>query len=231
MPFKQLSRFITAKLLLFQRSESKFIWVLIAVFSLILFNPFIPNQGIGVYIFNLLLSFIILSGIVAASDEHQIIRQLIFIGLSLIILDWVRLFATREIPGMVLLVYALYTLFMVTVTIAIIIGVVQSKKVTVNIICGAVAAYLMIGLSGSFIALFIETFQPGAFLLGGEILPREGLSDTLLYYSMVSLSTIGYGDITPNLPIARSVSLAIGLLGQVYLTVLVAILVGKFLKD
>jgi voltage-gated potassium channel len=48
---------------------------------------------------------------------------------------------------------------------------------------------------------------------------------------MVSLSTIGYGDITPAAPMARSLSLAIGLLGQIYLTVLVAMLVGKFLND
>jgi hypothetical protein len=231
MPVKKLTRSVALKLLGFQRSESKFIWILLAIFSLILLNPLIPNQGIGVYIFNLLLSFIILSGILAASDERQIIKQLVLIGIVLIILDWIRSLAVREIPGMALVIYVLYIIFMVTVTIAIVIGVIQSQKVTINIICGAIAAYLLIGLSGSFIALFIETFHPGAFLSGGEILPRQGLSDTLLYYSMVSLSTIGYGDITPNLPIARSVSLAIGLLGQIYLTVLVAILVGKYLKN
>jgi hypothetical protein len=89
----------------------------------------------------------------------------------------------------------------------------------------------MMGLSGAFLALFVETLIPGSFLLSGEILAREGLANTLIYYSLVSLSTIGYGDITPNVPIARSLSLAIGLTGQIYLTVLVAMLVGKFLKD
>jgi voltage-gated potassium channel len=231
MPFKQLTRSITSQLLSFQRSESKFVWILIAVFSLIIFNPFIPAEGIGVYFFNLLLSFIVLSGILAASDERQIIKQLAFIGLFLIILDWIRSLASQEIPGMSLLIYALYGIFILTVTISIIIGVVRSPKVTANIICGAVAAYLLIGLSGGFIALCIETFKPGAFLSGGEVLPRQGLFGALLYYSMVSLSTIGYGDITPKLPIARSISLAIGLIGQIYLTVLVAMLVGKFLKD
>lgn len=206
-------------------------WILIAVFALIIFNPLLPPQGIGAYVFNLLLSFIVLSGILAASDERQIIRQLALIGLILIILDWVRSLAAQEMPGMVLMIYALYSCFITTVTIAIIIGVVKSEKVTVNIICGAIAAYLLIGLSGSFLALFLETLAPGAFLAGGAMLPREGLSNALIYYSMVSLSTIGYGDITPNLPVARSLSLAIGLMGQIYLTVLVAMLVGKFLND
>jgi hypothetical protein len=230
MPFKKLSRFIAAKLLLFQRSESKYVWILIAVFSLIILNPLLPDQGIQSYLFNVLLFFMILSGIFAASEEHQIIRQVIFIGVVLIFLDFIQTLAEREIPGMELLIYSLYGLFIITVTIAIVIGVSKSKKVTGNIICGAIAAYLMIGLSGAFLALIIETLQPGSFLLGGEVLPHEGLANTLIYYSMVSLSTIGYGDITPNLPIARSVSLAIGLIGQIYLTVLVAMLVGKFLN-
>jgi hypothetical protein len=231
MAFKKLTRLVTSKLLLFQRSESKFVWILVAVFSLIVFNPLLPSQGIGVYVVNLLLSFIVLSGILAASDERQIIHQLAFIGLVLITLDWVRSLAEQEIPGMEVLIYALYGFFISTVTVTIAIGVAKSKKVTVNIICGAVAAYLMIGLSGSFYALLIETINPGAFLSGGESLPREGLANALIYYSMVSLSTIGYGDITPSIPIARSLSLGIGLLGQIYLTVLVAMLVGKFLND
>jgi len=230
MPFKELSRCIASKLLLFQRSESKYVWILIAVFSLIILNPLLPDRGIQSYLFNVLLFFMILSGIFAASEERQIIRQLILIGTVLIVLDLIQLLAEREIPGMELLIYMLYGLFIITVTIAIVIGVVKSKKVTGNIICGAIAAYLMIGLSGAFLALIIETLQPGSFLLGREVLPHEGLANTLIYYSMVSLSTIGYGDITPNLPIARSISLAIGLIGQVYLTVLVAMLVGKFLN-
>jgi hypothetical protein len=231
MPFRKLSRAAASKLLLFQRSESKFVWILVTVFSLIIFNPILPNHGIYSYLFNVLLFFVILSGILAARKEHQIIRQLVLIGLILTVLDFIQALAKQAIPGMVLLIYLLYGIFLLTVTVTIIMGVVNSEKVTVNIICGAIAAYLMIGLSGAFGALFLETLHPGAFLSEGEVLAREGLPNALIYYSMVSLSTIGYGDITPNLPIARSLSLAIGLTGQIYLTVLVAMLVGKFLKD
>jgi voltage-gated potassium channel len=130
-----------------------------------------------------------------------------------------------------LLVYALYALVIWLITVAIILTIIKSSKVTANIICGAIAGYLFIGLSGAFIALFLESLNPGSFLAGGELLSQEGLAEELVYYSMVSLSTIGYGDITPAAPMACSLSLAIGLLGQIYLTVLVAMLVGKFLND
>ncbi|NET37796.1 MAG: two pore domain potassium channel family protein [Cyanothece sp. SIO1E1] len=111
------------------------------------------------------------------------------------------------------------------------IEVAKSKRVTGNIICGAIAAYLLIGVSASLLATLIETVHPGAFLRGGELLSRDGVFDNLLYYSLVTLTTIGYGDITPNVAIAQSLSIALGLIGQIYLTVLVAMLVGKFLKD
>jgi hypothetical protein len=228
---KALVKSLASKLLNFQRSESKFVWILVAVFLLILFNPFLPNQGWGSYIFHLLLLFIIVSGILASSDERQIIHQITFIGLFVVALDWIAVLAQNYLPKLVLLVYALYAIVIGLITVAIILAIIKSPKVTANIICGAVAGYLLIGLSGAFIALFIETLSPGAFLIGGEVLNREGLADELIYYSMVSLSTIGYGDIIPADPMARSLSLAVGLVGQIYLTVLVAMLVGKFLKD
>ncbi|NEQ45249.1 MAG: hypothetical protein F6K00_17480 [Leptolyngbya sp. SIOISBB] len=231
MPFGKIGRSIASKILALQRSESKFVWVLIAVCLLVIVNPLLPDREAGKYIFNLLLSFIVVTGILAASDERQIIRQLTIVGLILIGLDWAGTLAARQIPAMEFTVYFLYLLFVIAVTVAIMLGVIRSQIVNLNIICGAVAAYLMIGLSGGFISLLIETQLPGSFLLNGELMPDQGLPNALIYFSMVSLSTIGYGDITPAAPIARSVALAIGLVGQIYLTVLVAILIGKFLKE
>ncbi|WP_052049730.1 potassium channel family protein [Leptolyngbya sp. KIOST-1] len=231
MGLKTTVKSFASKLLAFQRSESKFVWILIAVFMLILFSPFLPSHGWGSYIFHLLLLFVILSGILAASDERQIIRQITFIGIFVVALDWIGFLAHNYLPKLELFIFALYALVMGLITVAIILAILRSPQVTANIICGSIAGYLLIGLSGAFVALLIETLHPGAFLLGGEPLSREGLADELIYYSMVSLSTIGYGDITPVAPMARSVSLAVGLTGQIYLTVLVAVLVGKFLKD
>ena len=232
MRLKTTVKSFASKLLAFQRSESKFVWILIAVSLLILFNPFLPNHGWGSYIFHFLLLFIILSGILASSDERQIIHQITFIGIFVVVLDWIAVLAHNYyLSKLELFIYALYAIVIGLITMAIILAIISSPRVTVNIICGAVSGYLLIGLSGAFVALFIETLNPGAFLLGGELLSREGLADELIYYSMVSLSTIGYGDITPATPMARSASLAVGLIGQIYLTVLVAMLVGKFLKN
>jgi hypothetical protein len=55
--------------------------------------------------------------------------------------------------------------------------------------------------------------------------------DELLYYSYVTLMTIGYGEIVPITSIARKASILIGLMGQIYLVVLTAIIVGKYINQ
>lgn len=231
MALQALVRTIGAKLLAFQHSDTKFVWILLALSLLIILNPLLPSVGFGQYVVTLLFSFIVLSGILAASDERQVIRQLMVIGLITLVLDWIESFATENYVGLSVIIGALYALFLAIVTIITVIEVTKSKRVTGNIICGAIAAYLLIGLTAAILAGLMETIHPGSFLRGGEQLAPERVFDDLLYYSMVTLSTIGYGDITPNVAIAQSLSIALGLLGQIYLTVLVAMLVGKFLQD
>ena len=109
MRLKAIVQSFASKLLAFQQSESKFVWILIAVFLLILFNPFLPNQRWGSYVFHLLLLFVILSGIVASSNERQIIHQITFIGLFGLALDWISVLAHHYLPRLELFIFALYS--------------------------------------------------------------------------------------------------------------------------
>ena len=226
-----LFKHIGAKLLIVQQSDTKFVWMLVVVSLLILLNPFLPYLGLGNYLLNILFTFIVLSSLLAARNERQVFRQLILIGLVTLVLDWIQSFASQAISGLGVVVLVLYILFFGIVTLTTIWEVARSQTVTGNIICGAIAAYLLIGLTGALLATLLESVIPGTFLAGGEVIAREARFDTLLYYSLVTLSTIGYGDIAPNAPVAQSLAVGLGILGQIYLTVLVAMLVGKYLQD
>jgi hypothetical protein len=93
--------------------------------------------------------------------------------------------------------------------------------------------YLLFGLC--FAMVFIVTFelQPGAFLSSGEAIVRSP-SDTsahateLLYFSFVTLTTLGFGDITPVGDIPRMFAVSEAIIGQLYLTIFVARLVGMY---
>ncbi|HEX6239878.1 MAG TPA: potassium channel family protein [Polyangiales bacterium] len=105
--------------------------------------------------------------------------------------------------------------------------VLAAEPVTADKLYAAVSAYLLIGLLFASIYEALEFWQPHAFSL-----PHAGRdADGLMYFSLVTLSTVGYGDIVPVLPPARVLAVLEAILGQLYLAVLMARLVGLHLSQ
>ncbi len=109
------------------------------------------------------------------------------------------------------------------VAAAILQDVLQTLDVTASTLAGASCVYLLIGTVFSIAFLTLELIAPGSFSeLGGPV-ETEGWNS---YYSLVTLSTLGYGDILPISRTARALASFEALIGQLYLTILVARLVG-----
>ena len=101
-------------------------------------------------------------------------------------------------------------------------------KVTWDKIYGAVCAYLLLGYAWTFAYSLIEELEPGSFSSATTPMPHDlvGRVMQLRYFSFVTLATVGYGDIVPRLPAARTMALLEAILGQFYLVALVGRLVG-----
>lgn len=125
-----------------------------------------------------------------------------------------------------------YFLFYIVVTIEIIRQVWRAKKVSKNVIMGLMSGYISIGLLGFFLFLSIELVNPGSF--NGLLI--EGASDagakvdSLIYYSYVTLLTIGYGEIYPVTSVAQKAAILVGLMGQFYLVIITAVVVEKYIR-
>jgi len=97
---------------------------------------------------------------------------------------------------------------------------------------GAMVAYLLIGLQWSFIYGFIERVEPGSFSIPAEMLARGETGppatpvSIFAYYSFVTLATLGYGDVTPIGAAARTFAWFEAVVGQLYVAVMIARLVG-----
>jgi hypothetical protein len=93
-------------------------------------------------------------------------------------------------------------------------------------IIGAVCVYLMLGVIGAAVASSIAAMQPGAFRfpegVSGDRPYFEMESSSFLYFSFVTLATLGYGDITPMTPLARTFSWMLAVSGQMYIAIVVA---------
>jgi hypothetical protein len=106
-------------------------------------------------------------------------------------------------------------------------GVIRSPRITGDVLAGALAAFIMAGLGFGVVYGVIEGHLPGAFAAPG--LEPASFPD-LVYFSFVTLLTIGYGDVTPVAPVARAVVLFEGLFSVIFTTIVMASLVAGYLR-
>jgi voltage-gated potassium channel len=99
-----------------------------------------------------------------------------------------------------------------------------------NLLFGAMCVYLLMGLIWAILYGLIFQFLPGSFN-GIEGVDGKAPMDTLLYYSFVTLASLGYGDITPVAPLARTLAYLEAIGGQLYIAIMLAGLVGLFLHE
>lgn len=105
---------------------------------------------------------------------------------------------------------------------------VDYRKVDLNTIGAVLAGFFVIGIIGGIVFSSIEIYSPGSFSGGIE---KEGRISDLVYFSFVTLTTIGYGDISPVTQLAQRVTVLFGLIGNFYSTIIIGIIISKFLSN
>ena len=149
---------------------------------------------------------------------------LIAIGAMNIILD--AIFNHSWAPYINLIVALLFYLFTTVIAFR---SLLTGNRINLNMIMGSICVYILVGISWSIFYFFVSVIHPGAFNGVTEIGAKQQFYD-LLYYSFVTLSTLGYGDITPVTPIARTLAYIEALFGQFYIAILVASFVGMHIS-
>lgn len=221
------SRFATL-----HQTDNAYAGLLIALVVFIVANPLLPITWLGRLLLSLLYSLIVVAGIYSAWKRQIKLRWFVLLtGCGSLLPQWFQVWQPEVPSGLVVLRGLMALAFLSCITVWLIIRIAKNQQVTANVICGAISGYLLVGLTGAMLASTLEMLLPGSFSLGLEQSSNTEIFQHLLYFCFITLSTIGYGDITPETPIAQSFAMTLGLLGQMYLTVLVAILVGKFLSQ
>jgi len=214
----------------FWTEERNLTWLLVAL----ILDTFILDLLVGVLnrglvveviINSLAFSVILLLGLLTLT-RHKVI-QIIFAGITVLIIS-VR-FARLVFGEKWLLVWdiLLSMMSLITFVIVLLINVFQERPVTEHRIRGAVAAYLLIAIIFALGYLLIDFLIPGAFHFPDNV-PRVGdiqLVRTFYYFSISTITTLGYGDITPVHPFAQKLAMMEALIGQLYPATLIARLV------
>ena len=118
----------------------------------------------------------------------------------------------------------------------------SERRVTAAMLMGAAAGYLLLGLTAGLVMSAVETIQPGSFEpLDIPITDAAGQNYTVIgsaavfaqinYFAFICLTTVGFGDITPELPLARMLAVSTGIAGPLYLAVVMGVLIGRYSGD
>jgi hypothetical protein len=105
-------------------------------------------------------------------------------------------------------------------------GVMRPGAVTMNRIIGPVVVYLLFALLFALLFDLVERPSPGAFAMGPEPSPLSPAGAHFFYVSVITLTSVGFGDMAPVHPFARSLVMLEGVLGQIYTAILLARLVS-----
>ena len=104
----------------------------------------------------------------------------------------------------------------------------RTSTVTVGVLFASINVYLLVGLIGGFGFMLIENAFPGS-LNNLELTDLTTDPGHFIYFSFVTMSTLGYGDITPVSAPAEALTILLSVFGPIYLTILVAMLVGRYI--
>lgn len=202
--------------------KERFLGLLIFIIAMLIVGPLFEEFVKIRILMDILWSAIFVSAIYAVSQKKHHIVIGVLLALPMLGSIWTKYFVQyKALIAVGSLCGAAFFLFAI---IQMLIFIYSHKEVTRDLIIGAAVVYLFMALMWTFIFVAVETLHPGSFNIPeGQNIEA---SRQFVYYSFVTLTTLGYGDITPATSMARSLCILEAVIGQLYLVVQVAWLVG-----
>lgn len=181
---------------------------------------------------SVLASAILLTGLGAVAKDPRL--RLIVGGLLLVCLPlrWAAHGLGDRYPWLMLLSHLSLGIYFATLEGIVLLRIIASRRVTSQTVVGAICGYLLIAYVFGFVFAAVELVDPRSIVTGGQpavLNEPESIEQDigeLMYFSFISLATVGYGDFVPLSRLARSLVIAEVLAGQLYLAAFVARLVG-----
>jgi hypothetical protein len=202
--------------------KDRFLFLLIAILCLLVLAP-VFKGFIGIRILmNILTTVVLVSAVYAVSKKKHVTITAALLALPMIASIWTSYFVA--VPYLILIGDCFAILFFAFTVIVILSFIFRERVVTINVIYSSIVVYLLIAIMWAFVFSVLESIHPGSFKIGIDQV--EAGRSLFIYYSFVTITTLGYGDITPITAIANSFSFLEAVIGQIYLVVLVARLVG-----
>ena len=201
--------------------------LLIALTLLFLSFPFVEEVNGGDIIVSVLLSLVLISAVLAVASSGRTLVVAVLLMIPAIAGRWINHFRPDLVPPAVFLIAGLALVAFVVFNLMRFI--LRAPSVDAEVLCASISAYLMLGLLWTIAYWLVDQLTPGgAFSFNTNAGTRSMNGFTGFYFSFITLSTVGYGDITPVSRIARWLAAMEAMTGLLYVAVLIARLVSLY---
>ncbi len=197
------------------------------MFLMIGLKPFLNHLAGASLLADIFFTGIVISGTYALSKTSTVFRLSCLLASAVIgleILDYV--FGKIEI--LLLLQIALSILFIIQTLIMILKHLIIEQEITADMIMGGACAFVLLGFAWAYAYYLLEIFHPNSLTVTQAL--NDDISD-YIYYSFVTLTSVGYGDILAVSPQARGLAILEAIVGQLYLAIMVARLVSLHISS
>ena len=202
--------------------KRRFLFLLILLLTLIVVVPFIGDYSGFRIVVDISVSGVFIAAMLAIAEKKNQLILALFLVVPTIVTLWIDYFtsgnwalAASEICGILFFGFAI---------IIIVNYIRRQSDVSTEIIFAAVVVYLLMAMLWADLYRLLETLAPGSFEMPGGQIQNDRI--LFLYFSLVTITTLGYGDMTPATNQAAGLASVEAITGQIYLVVLVAWLVG-----
>jgi hypothetical protein len=211
--------------------QGPYLLLTLALVLTVILHP-IMETLFGGNMMNVLLTLLLLAGLRAISGHRWLFRIMGAMVLPVLAANWLVDYL-QSAPIIDWSASIITQLFLLVVMGTVFWDVIKTRKVTADVIFGSVAVYLIFGVVMAMIYQLINTIDPGTVIASvtADDTARTAAFDQFLYFSFITLTSVGFGDLSPLGQYARSLAVFEGVVGQLYLAILVARLVGAHLAQ
>jgi hypothetical protein len=203
------------------------LYLFILLVALIIVFPVLKGSRTQAVMLNSTFSFILTAILYGIGEKRRIIYIGMIIGIPWLATVWINLRfdidVLRIASALLMTVLFSYTLIILVQHI------VEAKEISADLLSAAGCIYMLVGFAWSGIYITMELIKPGSFLqVTADGYRRVDHSHDLVYFSFITLTTLGYGDITPQTSLARSFAILEAIGGVLFMGILIGTLVGVF---
>jgi voltage-gated potassium channel len=183
------------------------------------------------WLLDVALVVVLVFAINAVTGDRHGVRMTLFLGLPAVVGGVLAVFWNEPPTIVIVLTFVFMLSFLVAVIVVLQRHIMTSDRVSADTLRGAVCVYVLLGIAWAVAYRFVGYLEPNAFYFAGHFVDQDRSLALNIYFSFVTLTTLGYGDISPISPIARTLAWLEAAVGQVYVAITIARLVSMYIAD